>query len=98
MTVDADSDLDDLLAELREFCSVEVATDRAIVAVIGERLKATAGLGMRIFGALSEINVEMISMGANEINLSLVVREEDVADALRSLHAALFEGDGAGSA
>ncbi len=98
MTVDADSDLDDLLAELGEFCSVEVATDRAIVAVIGERLKATAGLGMRIFGALSEINVEMISMGANEINLSLVVREEDVADALRSLHAALFEGDGGGPA
>jgi len=34
----------------------------------------------------------MISMGANEINLSIVVREEDAAPALERLHAELFQG------
>jgi aspartokinase len=32
----------------------------------------------------------MISMGANEINLSLVVKAEDAKPALRALHAALI--------
>ena len=43
------------------------------------------------FGALREINVEMISMGASEINLSFVVKQEDAKPALRALHAVLVE-------
>ncbi|MEZ4417582.1 MAG: lysine-sensitive aspartokinase 3 [Gemmatimonadota bacterium] len=90
LTVGSDVSLKEVLAELREFSRVAVAEGRAVVAVIGERLKATAGVGTKIFGALADINVEMISMGANEINLSLVVKEEDVPEAVRRLHAALF--------
>jgi aspartate kinase len=81
-----------LQEQLSAFASVAIHEDRAIVAVVGERLKKTAGLGGRLFGALNDINVEMISMGANEINLSLVVRRADEHEALRRLHAALIEG------
>jgi aspartokinase len=34
----------------------------------------------------------MISMGANEINLSLVVSQEAAAEAVRRLHRQLIEG------
>ena len=34
----------------------------------------------------------MISMGANEINLSLVVKRDQEHETLRRLHAALIEG------
>ena len=91
MTVETGTPLEEPLAELAEFSTVEVADRRAIVAVVGERLKQTAGLGSKVFGALADINVEMISMGANEINLSLVVEEAAAAEAQRRLHAALFE-------
>jgi len=64
------------------------------VALVGERLKHTPGLAARVFGALSSINVEMISMGSNEINLSLVVERKDEAAAVRLLHKALFASDG----
>lgn len=40
--------------------------------------------------ALADINVEMISIGANEINLSPVVKRENEHDALRRLQAALM--------
>jgi aspartate kinase len=93
LTVDADAPLQALKDQLSAFARVDVAQDRAIVAVVGERLKQTAGLGGRIFGALGEINVEMISMGANEINLSIVVRRADEHEALRRLHAALIEAE-----
>ncbi len=92
LTVDADAPLQALQEQLSAFASVAIHEDRAIVAVVGERLKKTAGLGGRLFGALNDINVEMISMGANEINLSLVVRRADEHEALRRLHGALIEG------
>jgi aspartate kinase len=92
LTVDADASLDALLADLSEFATVGIARDRAIVAIVGEQLKNTPGVTGRCFGALRDINVEMISMGANEINLSFVVRQEDVKPALKALHVSLITG------
>jgi aspartate kinase len=91
LTVEADAPLKKLQADLDTFAKVEVAEGRAIVAVVGERLKATPGLAGRAFAALGGINVEMISMGANEINLSLVLEKDQAPEALRRLHAALIE-------
>ncbi|HEX9700447.1 MAG TPA: lysine-sensitive aspartokinase 3 [Acidobacteriota bacterium] len=91
MTVPSDAPIKPLLAELGEFSSVTVAEGRAIVAVVGERLKHTAGLSAKVFGAIEGINVEMISMGANEINLSLVVEAAHVPAVIERLHKALFE-------
>ncbi len=91
LTVEADAPLKALVRDLGAFATVTVAEERAIVAVVGERLKRTPGICARIFTALRDINVEMISMGANEINLSLVVRRAEADEALRRLHAALIE-------
>ena len=91
LTVEADAPLKALVRELSAFATVAVSEERAILAVVGERLKRTPGICARIFSALREINVEMISMGANEINLSLVVRRTQADEALRRLHAALIE-------
>jgi aspartate kinase len=91
LTVDAHVKLEPLIAELRQFAAVTVARDRGLVAVVGARLKQTPGLAAQLFGVIRDINVEMISMGANEINLSFIVRAEDVPVCLRKLHAALFE-------
>jgi aspartate kinase len=91
LTVDAGAPLGPLLAELRQFSTIQVAERRAIVAVVGERLTTTSGLGARVFAALGDVNVEMISMGSSEINLSLVVREEDAARAVQRLHRAFVE-------
>lgn len=96
LTVDAGAPLDDVRRELSAFAHVSVAKDRALVALVGERLKHTPGLAARVFGAIAAINVEMISMGANEINLSLVVERKDEARVVRLLHDALFGAEGGG--
>ena len=92
LTVEADAPLEALLEDLAAFATVGVTPDRAIVAVVGERLKSTPGITGHAFGALHDINVEMISMGANEINLSLVVKEAEARTVVQRLHAALIEG------
>jgi aspartate kinase len=93
MTVDAGVDLGPLIQELRSFATVNTHENRVIIAAVGERLQATPGLGARLLNQLGDINVEMISMGANEINLSLVVRQEQGDEALRRLHRVLL-GEG----
>jgi aspartate kinase len=90
-TVDGNEAVDELAADLAELGEVKISRGRAVVALVGERLLKTPGVPGRALGALSEINVEMISLGANEINLSLVVEQGQAADAQRALHAAFFE-------
>jgi aspartate kinase len=92
LTVEADIPLQALMQDLAAFATVEVHDKRAIIAAVGERLKSTPGLGAQLLTALGDINVEMISMGANEINLSLVVKQEQEAEALRRMHRVLVGG------
>ncbi|WP_462418616.1 aspartate kinase [Kytococcus sp. Marseille-QA3725] len=92
VTLDAASELDGLLRDLGEFATVEVSRDRVIIAVVGERLKTTPGLAARVFTSLEPVaNIELISQGANDVNLSVVIRGDRRDDALRALHAGLFE-------
>lgn len=89
-TVEADADLEPLIRELSAFATVSLARDRAVVALVGEHMKRTPGIAGTMLAALGPINVEMLSMGANEINLSLVVAQADVPAAVSRLHAALL--------
>jgi aspartate kinase len=91
LSVEADAPLARLREELERFARVEAYEGRALIALVGERLKHSTGIAARAFGALEDINVELISMGANEVNLSVVVRSEQASEAVRRLHAAFFE-------
>ncbi|MCB9892707.1 MAG: lysine-sensitive aspartokinase 3 [Planctomycetes bacterium] len=91
LTVEHDAPLEALEAEIGSFCDVSIARERSIVAVVGEHLKKTRGVTARAFHALEAIPIEMISMGANEINLSVVVDRTFEHDVVRHLHRALIE-------
>jgi aspartate kinase len=43
-----------------------------------------------VFSAISHVNVRMISQGASEINMSFMIDEEDVEEAVQSLHRVFF--------
>jgi aspartate kinase len=80
---------------LEELGEVTIFTNRAIVAVVGVGLRGTRGLASRIFQALRGINVEMISQGASEINVTLVVEQADGPRAVQLLHHEFFEREAA---
>jgi aspartate kinase len=90
VTVEADAPLEALRRELGRFATVEVRSDRAIVAVVGEHLKRTPGVAASALAAVDDLQVEMLSMGANEINLSLVVPRRLEHEAVRRLHERFF--------
>ena len=76
---------------LERLGEVTVFSNRAIVAIVGVGLRGTRGLAARLFHALRDVNIEMISQGASAINVTLVVEEADGPMAVRLLHHEFFE-------
>ena len=70
---------------------MSVEPERAIVCVVGEGLRTTPGIAARIFTTVRDINVSLISQGASRVNLTFVIAEDRVRDAVRRLHEAFFE-------
>jgi len=81
----------ELASRLGEVAEVEVRRGVGVVSVVGDRIRATPGVAARLFGALGDINVLLITHGGSGVNLSFVVESGSVPLAVRRLHAALFE-------
>jgi aspartate kinase len=98
ITANAKEPLERAAAELEQLVGpeggeVRIAAGRSIVVVVGQHLSRRPGLGAEILGAIARagVNVEMISHAFGSINLSLVVKDEDVATTASVLHRVLFE-------
>ncbi|RMX67441.1 hypothetical protein DD238_001742 [Peronospora effusa] len=67
----------------------------SIIAAVGDQMNQTPGVCARFFSALgrAKINVLAISQGSSERNISAVVRYQDSAAALRSVHSSFFLSD-----
>lgn len=92
VSVDKSAALDALTRELESLGQVSIAQDRAVIAIVGDLLRKTPEVLHTTFVAIDGIPVDLLSMGANAINLSLIVQEKDAERVMRNLHAAFFEG------
>ncbi len=92
LTVDDDKDLDKIEADLKKFAGVKIEKGKSIITLVGEGMKHTAGLAGKVFTTLGDakINVEMISQGASEINISFMVDKKDREDTIKKLHKIFF--------
>ncbi len=90
LTIDDKTKLEGIIHDLSGFADVDVAENKAIISVVGEGLRRTAGIAAKFFGSLEDINVQMISLGASEVNLSIVVSEEHLIEAVKKLHNRFF--------
>ncbi len=90
LTIDNDEKLEDILEDLDEFATAIVSFDKAIISAIGEGIRDTTGIAARFFGVLEGINVKMVSIGASEVNISIVVDESDLEAAVETLHNEFF--------
>jgi bifunctional aspartokinase / homoserine dehydrogenase 1 len=72
--------------------SVDVDSDLAILAVVGDGMAGTPGIAAKVFGALgtSGVSVRAIAQGASERNISAVVDGRSATRALRAVHAGLY--------
>ena len=87
-----DAALVEALKAIRKFSSVEVTDGLSIVSLVGTEMRHNIGIAAKMFSTLSEIgvNIEMISQGSSEINISCVIHASEVSKALKSLHLQLL--------
>ena len=90
LTVDHPDRLDAVRRELEEFSEVSIEGEQAIICLVGENIRHTPGVSSRVFRAVDNVNVRMISQGASLLNLSFVVAEADLHRAVAALHAEFF--------
>ena len=90
LTVDSNESIPAIAADLKQLADVKYEGRKAIVCLVGENIRGTPGIAAKVFGAIPDMNVRMISQGASEINISFVIEEDDVPKAVESLHRAFF--------
>src|SRR4051812_42072712 len=90
LTVDSNEALPAIAADLQKLADVKYEGRKAIVCLVGENIRGTRGIAAKVFGAIPDIEVRMISQGASEINISFVIAEDDVPRAVQALHKTFF--------
>ncbi|KAL0567449.1 Aspartokinase [Marasmius crinis-equi] len=78
--------LDGLVRELKKSGTVTVHSNMAILSLVGKH--HFTGVAGRMFTTLGQgsVNIEMISQGASEVNISCVIKERDAVKALNLIH------------
>jgi len=90
VTVDSREALPAICADLGKIADVKYESNKALICLVGEDIRGQSGISGQVFSAISHVNVRMISQGASEINMSFMINEEDVEEAIRSLHKKFF--------
>ncbi|KAL5365461.1 Aspartate/glutamate/uridylate kinase [Aspergillus floccosus] len=87
-----DDDLKGALNDLQKYGTVDIIPEMAILSLVGKQMKNMIGVAGRMFTTLGEnnVNIEMISQGASEINISCVIEERDADRALNIIHTSMF--------
>ncbi|KAH9179017.1 aspartate kinase [Lactarius sanguifluus] len=77
-----------LVRDLEKIGTVSVHRDMAILSMVGKQMRNMVGIAGRMFTTLAQgnVNIEMISQGANEINISCVLDARDAVKALNLIH------------
>jgi aspartate kinase len=90
VTVDSNESIAAIAADLAKLADVKYAGRKAIVCLVGENIRNTPGIAAKVFTAVEDVNIDMISQGASEINISFVIDEADVPAVISRLHRTFF--------
>ncbi len=91
-TIESKRLADALIKDLEQIADVNVDNDQAVICLVGEDIHGKPGIAASVFNTVAEaqVNIRMISQGASEINISFVVKENDVPRVVRHLHEHFF--------
>lgn len=91
LTIDDDSNLPEIVEDLNSFGDVTVDSDQAIVCMVGNDVVSEKGIIKKIFNALEEIPIRMISYGGSKYNVSVLIESKYKKNALIALNKGLFD-------
>ncbi len=71
---------------------IELEGNVSVVAIVGENMKETTGIAGKLFSTMgkSGVNIIAIAQGASELNISWVVKNEELRKTLNVVHESFF--------
>jgi aspartate kinase len=97
VTIDDARSVEQIMADLAGFAEVSLEKGLAIVCAVGSRLRTDSALCGQVVSALDGLPLRMVSQAASRQNVTVVVAESDLRDAMGRLYQHFFEapsGDG----
>ncbi len=90
VTIDNDTYLQKIIKELEPFGTVEVEKNQTIVSIVGNEIAQTEDVLQKLFNAIKEVTVTMVSYGGSPHNISLLVPSANKTKTLQLLNKGLF--------
>ncbi len=85
LTIDDPKYLNEIIAELKEYGQVEIDRNQTIVCIVGNMIAEEKGFAAKVFTALEDIPIRMISYGGSCNNISVLVNTNDKKATLQAL-------------
>lgn len=93
VTIDDPAHLDALLVDLGDLGDVSIERNRGIIAIVGAGISDAGGAMGRALTALGDVKIQMMSLSATGINLTVILDADSVKPAMQRLHREFFEDE-----
>ena len=90
VTIDSDTHLNEIITELNNIALVEVEQNQTIVSIVGNEIAKTDAVLNKLFQAINEVPVTMVSYGGSHHNISLLIPSEHKVKTLQLINKGLF--------
>ncbi len=90
VTVDDRRHLGPISDALSEFADVSVESNMALLCAVGDPLRTDASIAARVLRVLESVPLRMVSQAASRRNITVVLRQPDLAGAMQRLHQEFF--------
>jgi aspartate kinase len=90
LTIDTTRQLENIEEALKKFGSIEIDINQSIICIVGHQIAVQKGTLKKVFDALGEIPVRMVSCGGSSNNISLLVDTKYKEQTLIALNEGLF--------
>ncbi|HYJ64869.1 MAG TPA: aspartate kinase, partial [Parafilimonas sp.] len=90
VTIDNSTNLQQIIKELEPLGTVETDTDQTIVSIVGNEIAESSAVLKKIFIAISEIPVRMVSYGGSRHNISLLIPSDYKQKTLQLINSGVF--------
>ena len=90
VTIDSDEHLNEIIIELSNIASIEVEREQTIVSIVGNEIAKTEAILKKLFDAINEVPVTMVSYGGSPHNISLLIPSAFKTKTLQLVNKGLF--------
>ena len=90
VTIDSDVHLAEIINELSNIASIEIEKDQTIVSIVGNEIAKTDAILKKLFDAINEVPVTMVSYGGSPHNITLLLPSAYKTKTLQLVNKGLF--------